>query len=267
VTHSTRPGRFDAILRAAVLVALLGLLTTPLGAQTSPWEYRGLEMSREALQEVLAQYEAVAASSVYTDRLREEAVANAAQIRERLEEGDFRAGDRIVLQMLAGNDNADTVVVEPGAEIVLPNIGSISLQGVLRSELQAHLERELGRFIRAPKIRTVSLIRLAISGMVGRPGFYVVPATTLLEEVIMQAGGPGQASDLDRVEIDRNGVVLMSGFEVRTALTDGRSVDQLNLRAGDQITVPMRPVGSVWKTIGRYALIIGAPLLLGIRIF
>jgi hypothetical protein len=253
---------------ASVLVLLLhAMLAASASAQAVEWDYRGLEMTRPGLDSLLAQYEAVIASSVYSDRLREEARSSATRIKERLQDGDFRVGDRIVLQIAGETQRSDTVMVEPGREIVVPGMDRISLAGVLRSELQSHLEHEIARFIRNPIIRTASLIRLSIQGSVGRPGFYVVPATALLDDVIMQAGGPGGDADLEDMQVERNGQVMLTGEELRTALTEGRSVDQLNLRAGDQITIPIKSTRNIWPAVGRYALIILAPLLLGVRIF
>jgi hypothetical protein len=235
----------------------------------SPWDYRGLEMTRGSLEELLAQYDAVVSSSVYSERLREGAQSSATRIRDRLEQGDFRPGDRIVVEIDGEAQVADTVIVDSDRRIALTGMEPIALAGVLRSELQDHLEREIGRFIKAPTVRTASLIRLIMQGAIGSPGFYMFPATALLEDVIMQAGGPAGDADLDNVEIERNGTVLMKGAEVRTALTEGLSVDQLNLRAGDQIMIPAveEETGSIWMGLMRYAIMIGAPLLLGIRIF
>ena len=189
------------------------------------------------------------------------------QIRERLELGDFRVGDRIVLGIQGENQGSETVIVEPGREITVGGMGRISLTGVLRSDLQSHLTREIGRFMRNPVIRTTSLIRLSIQGRVGRPGFYVIPATALLGEVIMQAGGPGQGADLENVQVERSGEVLLDGAELQAAFAEGRSVDQLNLRAGDQITVPGTTTSSIWSLVGRYALIFASTLFLGVRAF
>ena len=252
---------------AVLLFGLSGLGATPCAGQSSQWDYAGLVMTRTDLEELLTEFQSVAGSGVYSTRLRAGAESASQQIRERLDEGDFRVGDRIVLQIVGEVGRSDTVMVEPNKEIALAGMGRISLNGVLRSELQAHLEREIGRYIRAPIIRTLSLIRLSVQGSVGRPGFYVVPATALLDDVIMQAGGPGANADFERVQVERDGVVMLSGDEVRKALTDGRSVDQLNLRAGDQIIINQKTESTIWKTVGRYALIIGAPLLLGVRIF
>jgi protein involved in polysaccharide export with SLBB domain len=276
VIGSAPPVARRAIVRSALRLAgalLLGLVCTaaPATAQSVPapaWDYGGLEMSREDLQGLLSQFEAVIQSTAYSERLREFAETSAAQIRERLELGDFRSGDRIALAIAGEQLRSDTLVVGSDREITLGGMGSISLKGVLRSELQGHLEKEIGRFIREPLIRTGSLIRIQVQGAVGRPGFYVVPSTALIDDIMNIAGGPGQVSDLDRVRVDRNGSVLIAEEAMHQAIIEGRSVDQLNLRAGDLLVVPFRPTGgSIWSTVGRYALIIGSSLLLGVRIF
>lgn len=255
---------------ARALGALLACALVPAAlsaqAQTAEWDFGGLEMSRLKLDSLLKNYQDVAASTVYGDRIRAQAQTAADQIQDRLQQGDFRAGDRIVLQIAGETRAADTVIVQPGGEIALVGMGRISLAGVLRSELQEHLQKELGRFIRTPSVRTISLIRLSIQGAVGRPGFYVVPATALLDDVIMQSGGPGPSADLDKVVIQREGQTLLTGEDVRQAIAQGRSMDQLNLRAGDQIVVPNRTISNTWKVIGRYAVFILAPLLLGVRL-
>ena len=52
----------------------------------------------------------------------------------------------------------------------------ISLQGVLRSELQDYLTTQLGKYIKRPEVQTTSLVRVAVMGSVNKPGFYQLPA-------------------------------------------------------------------------------------------
>ena len=94
-----------------------------------------------------------------------------------------------------------------------------------------------------------------------------MPATALLGDVIMQAGGPGATANLEGVSIQRGGEIILEGNEIQLAFAEGRSVDQLNLRAGDQVVVPERSRFSLWQEVGRYALIIASSVLLGQRIF
>jgi protein involved in polysaccharide export with SLBB domain len=229
--------------------------------------YGGLEATREALEALLTEYDGIISSSASDAQVKDQAKAIGDQIRERLVQGDFRAGDRIILQIAGETLQSDTVVVGPGSEIVVAGMGRIPLAGILRSELQGHLTREIGRYIHDPVVRTLSLMRLSIQGAVARPGFYVIPATALLGDVIMFAGGPSQSADLERLEIERNGQILLEGVELRAALTEGRSVDQLNLRAGDQVMVPNRPISSIWRDVAQYGLMLVSVVGLLVQVF
>jgi hypothetical protein len=257
-------------MRSLAQLCLILLLHGALHAQVPPgWDATEFQVSRVELQELLARYEAVISSPGYSGGLKEDARRSADLIRSRLTEGDFRAGDRITVRLAgAPEDFPDTLLVERGAVVDLPGMGRISVAGVLRSELQEHLSREIGRFIRNPDLTVQSLVRLSIQGAVRSPGFYVFPAEMLLGDVLMAAGGPQQDSRLDAIRIRRGEEVLLQDQDVQTALDEGRSIDQLGLRAGDEINIPQRtpsPLG--WSTILRWGAIAASTLLLGIRIF
>lgn len=257
------------LLPAALLAAVLLVLPAPAQAQSAPeWNPRGLKMEREDLEFLHQRLEGVASSSAYSGRIRSRASSDAELIRERLERGDFRVGDQVFLRVEGEPDLPESVPVEPGPSIELPVYGRISLAGVLRSELQDHLTRELGRYINNPVVRTESRVRISIQGSVGSPGFYTVPPEMLLSEAIMQAGGPSSASDLDGMRIERSGQRIWSGDELRDVLAEGRTLDQMNLRAGDQIVVPERQRGrGIWGTVARAGLGIASVVIFGTRVF
>ena len=244
------------------LAALVGL-ALPLVAQESSWDTSRLYLSRAELQALEEEYVGVAASPGYSPALREEAIQSLERIRERLRAGDFRVGDRIIVRVRE-ESLPDTLIVEPGPAVAFPVMGSISLGGVLRAELEEHLTRELGRFIQRPSVRASSMIRVLVQGAVGRPGFYVLPATFLLGEVVMVAGGPSSIADLDNIRIERGDRVILSPEAIRPAVVGGRSLDQLNLQAGDQIYVPPKSRSPVGGLFLRYGLIIASSLLLGL---
>jgi protein involved in polysaccharide export with SLBB domain len=198
--------------------------------------------------------------------LREETNETLERIRQRLQHGDFQAGDRIIVR-IRGENLPDSVLVEPGPLINLPLIGQISLEGVLRAELEEYLTRELGRFIQAPVARATSTIRLLVQGAVGRPGFYVLPATVLLSDVVMAAGGPAPNADLDNMRIERGDQIILSPEATRPAVVAGRSLDQLNLQAGDEVQIPVRTRSALPALLLRYGLIIASTMLLGYRAF
>jgi hypothetical protein len=257
-------------MRRYLLLPLLVLAwSRPLAPQSAPtWDPQGLKMERAELEELLGRLEGGASSVGYGARIRESARRNAELIRDRLANGDFRLGDRVVLRVEGEEEIPDTLAVENGPKITLPIMGPISLEGVLRSELEAHLTKELGRFIHQPVIQAESLIRLGIIGSVGRQGFYTVPADMLLGEALMFAGGPAPSADLNKVRIERTGDVLWDSEELRTVLAEGRTLDQLNLRAGDQIVLPAQPTGgSGWWSVGRWIAAAATSVFFGVRVF
>lgn len=165
----------------------------------------------------------------------------ATRIRERLTAGDFLPGDRIVLSVEGDTALTNTFTVRAGGLLSLPNLPDASLTGILRSELQSHLTTHIARYLRNPSVTASSLIRLAVIGEVQRPGFYPVPADVPLSDIVMTAGGPTQAADLGRMTIRRGSVELLSPNDLRIAVVNGLTVDQLNLLSGDEISVGARP--------------------------
>ena len=164
----------------------------------------------------------------------------AALIRARLDSGDFRAGDRILIQMEGEKALSDTFTVAPGPVLGLPAMGVIPLGGVLRSELQPRVEQYLARYFRDPVVQARPLIRLLVEGEVARPGFYSVRPDLPLAEVITAAGGLTQKAKATKTRLEREGTQIWSAEALRQALSRGYSLDQLNVRAGDRVFVPAR---------------------------
>lgn len=249
---------------ASWMVALMCLSAAlaPSPAAAQEMDARGREMTREQLQASLERFEEAASASGYSRQLREQAGREAELIRNRLQEGDFRVGDRIVLSVRGHPALSDTLIIEPGSLVRLADIGEVSLRGVLRSELREHLTQELQRYIRDPVVTTESLIRLGIMGRVNRPSFMVLPASVLLEDAIMAAGGPAADADLDNIRIERGGELVWEGAALRDALVEGRTLDQLSLRAGDRIEVPQKNPGFFSGGVVRTLLVTVPSLLL-----
>lgn len=163
--------------------------------------------------------------------------AEAATLRSRLQNGDFSAGDRVVVELRGDSAVYDTLTVRSGPVLRLPNIPDVPLKGVLRSELQDHLTKFLTRYIRNPEVRTESLIRLSVLGQVGKPGYYDFNSDILLTDAIMAAGGPTGTAAIERSTIRRGPTVVLAKERVRRAAQTGATLDRLGLRPGDEITV------------------------------
>jgi protein involved in polysaccharide export with SLBB domain len=239
----------------------------PVSGQAAlEWNPEGLKMQRAELEDLVKLYDAAVASPAYSGRTRDRARREAEAIRDRLANGDFRLGDRIFLDV-EGEEIPDTLIVENGPQITLPRMGAIPLAGVLRSELESHLNTELARYVHNPRIRADALIRLSFQGSLGSVGFYTVPADMLLTEALMHAGGPNANADYEHMRIERAGTILWEGEELQEILEEGRTLDQLNLRAGDQIVLPAQAAGGskVWR-FARWAVPAAVSLVFGVRI-
>jgi len=259
-TMVTRGILLAALVLAAAPAAVLSQGTDGTGSQRkAAWDPARLHMTRESLQELLARYEQATRSAAYSEELRAKARYEAGLIRVRLEEGDFQVGDQIQLSVEGQPELSETFQVAPGRVLILPVIGEIPLKGVLRSELEEHLTKSLARYIVEPKVHASSRIRISILGQVAQPGFYVVPSEVPLTDVLMMAGGPAQNAELTKIYIERGGDRIWGGEALQAAIIEGRTLDQLSLRAGDRIIVPGN-AQSRWATI-RDLLILVPPVV------
>jgi protein involved in polysaccharide export with SLBB domain len=199
-----------------------------------------IDAPREQLVDLLDRLDQAASSPAYSEVLRAQVRQEAAVLRARLERGDFRVGDRILLRVENQPALSDTFVVASGLVLELPQIGDVSLRGVMRSELEPFLAEELGRFLREPHVRAHPTVRIAISGGIGRPGFHTVPSDIPIPDVIMLAGGPAQNANMEKIRIERGDRTIWEPDQLRQALIDGRTLGQLNVLAGDHIVIPQR---------------------------
>ncbi len=239
---------YPLLARSLVAAGLLAAGTAPVAAQSGiRWDPRTTEMTRAQLTEIVQRLDEAAESPGYSSKVRDQAQREAEFIRSRLQTGDFQIGDRVVLWVQGQPQLSDTVAVQPGRVIVLPDIGEVSLAGVLRSELEQHLAQQIARYVRDANVRAHSLIRLAVLGQVGQQGFYVIPADAMIQDALMTAGGPISSADLDHMEIRRGDRVVWAGDALQQAVTAGRTLDQLNLQAGDRIMVPEKKKGGIFS--------------------
>lgn len=259
-----RKTTFVAFLLSIVVVAL------PAAGQVAVDADPGSSVrTREDLERLLSLYDDVLRSPVYSAAVKQSTRQRMDQIRQRLTEGDFRLGDRVALYVEGEPTLPDTVAVEAGPEITLPLFGSIPLHGVLRSEISDHIAEALSEYIRDPVVRAEGLMRVSVQGGVGRPGFYVLPASMLVSETLMAAGGPIQNAKLEDLRIERGSTILMDGDELQQRLREGYSLDQLNMRAGDQVVIPIPQQGrgsNVIQTLGIISGIVGSLTFLIFRV-
>jgi hypothetical protein len=215
----------------------------------------GSLVTRDALErQHRAAIESVSIDGVSRD-VRERKRHEASEIEERLRDGDFRLGDRIVFELAGEPSLSDTLVVRTGLIVRIGTLDSVSLQGVLRSEVQQHLTAKLTKYFKDPKVKAAPLVRLAVTGGVLRNGYFHVRPDITLSDLIMSAGGPTPKANLDQVTIRRDGRELM-----KVSGSTGVSLDQLGVRGGDELVVAEKH-GISWMNIVQ-----GAGILLGVAV-
>lgn len=231
-------------IRALIAVALAVLAVRSASAQIPGTQLTQVLVTRAQLDSLLQDYERASQSNIYSSVLRDDFRRKAALVRARLADGDFRPGDRINLEVEGETALIDTFVVQAGRQILLPSVGMIPLTGVLRSELTDFLTTRLRQFLRDPKVRAGALIKVTITGEVGKQGFYTVPVDIPVDAVFALAGGVASTADLRKIRIERRGDVIFDGNQLQDMITEGTTIDAMGIQAGDVFFIDALPVKS-----------------------
>lgn len=194
--------------------------------------------TREELEASAIQFDRLAASTAYSSGIRERARTAAQDVRRRLTLGDFRVGDRLILNVQGSVAVTDTVTVFEGLRVTVRGIRQVSLSGVLRSELESRLLADLTEVVRNATVSARPLYRLAVFGGVGRPGYLSVPGETTLDQALTLAGGPIPNAPVEKMTIMRSDTVVMAPAVVSLAIAQGATIDALGLQDGDALVVP-----------------------------
>lgn len=264
-------------LRTAIptlLVApLLALVPPSAPAQQPGSEAHRLQVTRPELEATLDRLRTLARSGSQSQW----AAAETTYIRTRLDDGDFRAGDRVLLSVedvvLASSADrpapaaktpeqelSDTFTVRDDQDVLLPVVGRVSLRGVLRSELEPVLTRAVAAYIKDPVVHARALVSVGVTGEVLRPGFYGMAPDAVLSAVLTAAGGPTKDAKMSKLKLERDGKGLISGGDLRRAIEQGRTLDELQVRSGDQLVVPTQHHGDLYGPLRFIAVLLSVPV-------
>ena len=125
---TARGPRLLAVRLHFVLLAIILAAAGSAGAQTTreqPGAPAATQATREMLTAVAEDADRRAADEGLKEEERREYRALAEGVRERLREGDFRVGDRIMLEVRGDSSLTDTFVVRAGPTLQLPNMTDI----------------------------------------------------------------------------------------------------------------------------------------------
>jgi hypothetical protein len=218
---------------------LYGLLLLPAIAQSQPAVAAGAQRAtRPQLSTLLGQAERSAAEAKPADRAR--MLGTVAAIRERLESGDFKPGDRFVISMRQDSVRTDTLIVRDSLRVAVFNLPDFSVAGVLRSELEEKLGVHVGRFLRNAAVRTTLLTRVSVTGAVTRPGFYYAVPDRPINDLLTSAGGLLAGANVTRLGVTRMGTKILSDNAAKRAIEEGSTLEALDVQSGDTVHIPLK---------------------------
>ena len=231
--------RVRAAMRCAAVTLLVAVGSRSASSQvaTTAGPQRA---SRTELATLAAKLEQQTQGGKLGEATRKRALSELAAVRERLQIGDFRVGDRFVITIRQDSIRSDTVAVRDSLKVTVGSLADISLAGVLRSELEERMGEHVARYLRNVSVRTFVLTRIAIFGAVRNPGFYYAVPDRPVSDLVLVAGGPVQEANLNEFELARGQVKLIGAKESRRVLKEGTTLEQLDIRSGDEVTIPTK---------------------------
>lgn len=142
--------------------------------------------------------------------------------------------------------------VSPEGNIVVPQVGTVSVQGLSLEEAQEKIRLSLSRVVVDPAL-VVSLanprpVQVTISGEVFRPGIYnLSPNLPRVADALLIAGGSSIGADLRQIQVRRrlmDGSTIAQNIDLYGTLQNDGSLPSLRLQDGDAIIVPKREIGA-----------------------
>ena len=155
----------------------------------------------------------------------------------RTEQVTLSPGDSIRITVWRKPEFSGDFIVGADGSITHPLFRTVRVGGVPFSTAESNVRTFLAKFEQDPQFVVEPLIRVAVSGEVGRPQVFAVRPETSIAEAVAQAGGPNQFGRRERVRVLRkepNG----GQREIVVSLLDPESpTATIRVHSGDQIVV------------------------------
>ena len=145
-----------------------------------------------------------------------------------------RPGDVIRVWVWREPDYSGDFTVDARGEVVLPLLGEVSVPGRTAEQLSDSLRQAYRQYLNNPSIQITVLRRVAVAGEVVKPGLYPADATITIGDLITLAGGVTSNADRNKIELMRDGKVIVSRLGPGTVLQNSP------VQSGDQIFVPLK---------------------------
>lgn len=150
------------------------------------------------------------------------------------------SGDSIRIVVWRKPEMSGDFIVGPEGAITHPLYQSVRVGGVPFATARVNLRNFLARFEQDPQFVAEPLVRVAVSGEVGRPQVFALRPETTIADAVAQAGGPNQFANRESVRVLRKGSDGRQR-ELRLNLLEPQGPSaSLRVHSGDQIVVDRR---------------------------
>jgi polysaccharide export outer membrane protein len=149
----------------------------------------------------------------------------------------LRPGDAIRIRVWPQAELSGEFEVEDTGVVHLPFLGSVQVEGTTVARLRNDLRAGYEEIMKEPVVTITPLFNVGVLGGVRRPGIYRIDPTQNILDVILEAGGFVDKAKEDQVQIIRDGQIL--DYNVERALEEAANLDELQLRSGDKVMVPV----------------------------
>jgi polysaccharide export outer membrane protein len=146
-------------------------------------------------------------------------------------------GDSVRVVVWRKPEMSGDFIVGPDGTITHPLYRAVRVGGVPFGTAETNVRTFLARFEQDPQFVVEPLVRVAVSGEVGRPQVFAVRPETSIADAVAQAGGPNQFGKRDRVRVLRTDAGGRQR-ELYISLLDPESGSAtMRVHSGDQIVV------------------------------
>ena len=149
-------------------------------------------------------------------------------------------GDSVRIVVWRKPEMSGDFIIAPDNTISHPLYRAVRVGGVPFATAETNVRNFLAKFEQDPQFVVEPLVRVAVSGEVGRPQVFAVRPETTIGEAVAQAGGPNQFGERDKVRVLRRETGGRQREFVVSLLDPESPAATIRVHSGDQIVVDRR---------------------------
>jgi polysaccharide export outer membrane protein len=143
-------------------------------------------------------------------------------------------GDVLRIRIWREPDLSGDFAVSATGHVVLPRLGELQVASIPGDSLQPFLTDRYRFYLNNPSIEVLLLRRVRVTGAVRNPGVYPLDPTLTISDAVALAGGPAEDGKRDKVEIRREGKVIVANLRNDVVIANSP------IQSGDQLYVPTK---------------------------